>query len=370
MFCLFGCFFEQKPLFLNRMEQKTLGEVISLPETLLKSYSLTALTPLGTVSRLKTLSDTEKFDKITLLKGGSRAARARAIKLAAAQAQNSTLIVNADSQIPEAAILGNREIIDAAEPHPIEPNFPSAFEEVVWLGECYDNALLRQNRAEIIALTCQIKERTEQARRFLAAADALINDNRRIAREAADEEKIIQQAQRIAKNFSGGGFNETACVFSSSIFGGELQNQLKKPKTVVALQDELGCCSGVFLRELHRCLKIAGCEVVAGYSPFSPYERLEQLILPEQGVAFLLDNSRIKCPFEPDKVIHSRRFTDKEKLAACKSRIAFNKKAAQQMLQRAAQLYKEGEEFAGKLDAIYDSALNEQKFEAVCKRLG
>ena len=83
----------------------------------------------------------------------------------------------------------------------------------------------------------------------------------------------------------------------------------------------------------------------------------------------MLDNSRIKCPFEPDRVIHSRRFTDKEKLAACKSRMVFNKKAAKQMLQSAAQLFNEGEEFSGKLDAIYDSALNKQKFEAVCGRI-
>lgn len=351
------------------MEQKTLGEVILLPETLLKSYSLTALTPLGTVSRLNSLCDAEKFDKITLLKGGSRSIRARAIQFAAKQAKNSVLITNADSQIPEAAILGKMAIIDAAEPHPIEPKFPSAFEEVIWLGDCCDSALLRQNRKQIIALTRQRDERQEQARRFLAAADALANDNRRMAREAVDEEKIVIQARRAAKKFSGSGFKETACVFSSCIFGGELQNQLKKPKTVVALQDELGCCAGIFLREIYRRAKIAGCEVVAGYSPYSPYERLEQVILPKQGVAFLLDNSRIKCPFEPDRVIHSRRFTDKEKLAACKSRIAFNKKAAKQMLQSAAQLFKEGEEFSGKLDAIYDSAIDEQKFEAVCGRI-
>ncbi len=344
-----------------------------MSDSLLKSYSLTTFTPMGTVSRLDLLCDSGRFDRVILLKGGSRLSRAGVILSAKSAAESrslsATLLTNADTARPEAVIFGRTALLDAAAPCPIEPKFPSALEEIFWLGEWQNNALLSRSLGELQSLDRQAKQREERAQRLLAAADSLLGDSRRMAREAIDEQKVVIQAKKAAKRLSGKGFEETVCLFSGCFSHGELCSAINRPKTVVALQDETGCCAPLFLRELYRQAKNAGCPVIAGYSPFAPYERLEQLILPRDNIGFFTENSRISSPFEPDRVIHSRRFTDRERLSAFKNRISLNKKAAKQLILSAKQIFDEEQALLEKADRIYDSALDEKAFSACRERL-
>lgn len=342
-----------------------------MPENPLKSYSLTALTPFGEISRLESLCDSRKFDRVHLLKGGSRTARETVLKhcFEAAMGENfsPTMITNADTAAPEAVFWGKTAVISAAAPHPIEPKFPTAFENIIWLGECFDSKILRQRLGELTELTQLAQQRERQALRLLSSAWALMSDSRRMANEAVNGEKLLRQAKKTAPKLPSGEFSETSCIFSSCFSQNRRIGQLEKPKTVIVLQDELGCCAPVLLREVYSRAKSAGCEVIAGYSPYSPYERLEQLILPQAGIGIFTDNSRVKCPFDPDHVIHSRRFTDRERISACKNRLSLNKKAAKQLLSAAERLFGEREQLLSQTDAVYDSALNEEALMKICQ---
>lgn len=344
-----------------------------MPANPLKSYSLTALTPLGEISRLENLCDSRKFDRVFLLKGGSRSARESVLKqlfeTAAEKNFAPTVITNADTAAPEAVFWGKTAIISAAEPHPIEPKFPSAVENVIWLGDCFDSENLRQNLGELKVLANLAGEREKQSLRLLSAAWALMGDSRRMANEAVNMEKILRQAQKAAQGFSGGEFSETACIFSSCFSKNHCVGQLEKPQKVIVLQDEIGIFAPIFLREVYCRARAAACEVIAGYSPYSPHEQLEQLILPQMGIGFFTDNSRVKCPFDPDRVINSRRFTDKARLAACKNRLSLNKKAAKQLIGSAEQLFSEREQLLARTDAIYAAALDSEALTKICLKL-
>lgn len=344
-----------------------------MSDTVLNRYFLSAHTPLGFVSRLGALCNHQRFERVLLVKGGSESMRSRLIERIAAAAQDMgfevTRIAGASAGKTEAAFWQNAAVIDSALPHPIEPQYPSVVEEVLWLGDCMEDKKLILRRNEIIALKTSERELLEQSRRFLSAADALLGDNRRMAREGLDEEKISRQAKRLAqKLFKGSGFCETPCILSDCF--GALQSCIKLPDgmRVISLQDENGCCAPLLLRELFSAARFAGCKVMAGYSPFAPYERLEQLILPELSLAFLTENERLPLPCEPDRVIHSRRFTDKAQLSRFKSRISFNKKAARQMLNRSRELWLEAQEIGQSADRLYEDALNARSFEICCEK--
>ncbi len=344
-------------------------------KTHLKRFYLSANTPLGFVSRLNLLCDADKFSRIILLKGGTRGKRAelisRAAKAAGAAGQCVHLAVSVDSEnVSEAAFWGDTAIIDSAQPHAIEPHYPGAVEEILWLGGCFEAEKLRHKKAEIIALTSKEERLREQSRRYLCAADALYNDNYRIALEATDLDKIERQADRIAaKAFKGSKAIEEVRIFSDGYHLLPELSAMDFVKTVVLLEDEYGPSSGLLLKALHKRALSSNCHIISGYSPLAPFERLEQLIFPELSLAFLTTNERLIATCEPQRIINARRFTDKKVLSAYKNRLAFNRKAARQMLQQSFGLLQNAQKAQAELELCYNNALIPSQFDQLCKRV-
>lgn len=335
-------------------------------------FYLSAYTPLGFVSRLGLLCDPSRFKQILLLKGGTGKERSRLIEAVAEKAEQKGYQVKRVASAVnkggcEAAFWEDRAIIDSAVPYSIEPRFPSAFEEILWLGSCWKSAQIVLARKEIAELAAKETELTEQALRFLNAADALYADNSRMVKSAVDTQKTERQAQRIAqKLFEGKGFFEQPCIFSTCF---EALPEIKAcsfAENVVSLQDENGICAELLLKSLYTYAKEKGCSIISGYSPFAPYERLEQLILPELSLAFITENERL-CPNRsPDRVINARRFVNKQKLSEYKNRLSFNKKAAQQMLLSSKSLFADAFAVRERINSYYDEAFDEAIFEQAC----
>lgn len=343
-------------------------------KTHLTRFYLSANTPLGFVSRLNTLCDVDRFSRILLIKGGTRKRRAELINFAARAADAAGymvhLAVSADSaSAPEAAYWGDTALIDSAQPHVIEPRYPGAVEEILCLDDCFDTGKLRQNKASIIVLTNKEDRLREQSRRYLCAADALCNDNYRIALEATDLEKIDRQADRIAaKAFSGSKAIEEIRIFSDGYKMLPEISSMDSFKNVVLLEDEYGPSSGLLLKALHKRALSGNCHIISGYSPLAPFERLEQLIFPDLSLAFLTANERLAVTREPQRIINARRFTNKNILATHKNRIAFNRKAARQMFQQSHSLLQNAQKVHSELELIYDDALNQAQFNRLCER--
>ncbi|MFV0497262.1 MAG: hypothetical protein ACK5L0_03700 [Candidatus Fimivivens sp.] len=344
-------------------------------KTHLTRFYLSANTPLGFVSRLNTLCDADKFSRIVLLKGGTRKRRAQLITAAAKAAESAGhcvhLVVSVDStSAPEAACWGDTALIDGAHPHVIEPHYPGAVEEILWLGPCFDTEKLRQNRSAIIALTDRESSLREQSCRYLCAADALRNDNYRIALEATNLEKIERQADRIAeKAFKGQKSIEEVRIYSDGYQLLPEISSMDSLKNIVLIEDEYGPSSDLLLKALHKRAVTQNCHVICGYSPLAPFERIEQLIFPELSLAFLTVNERLTVTCEPERIINARRFTNKKILAAHKSRIAFNRKAARQMFQQSHSLLKSAQKVHDQLELLYDSALDQACFDQFCRQV-
>ena len=127
-----------------------------------EAFYLTAVTPLGPVSRLGSFFDVSRFDKAVLLKGGTSRLRARLLALAADEAEKRGFAVKRvlSPERPgesEAVFWNKTAILDSCYPCCIEPEYPSVFEEILWLGECFDGKLLKSYREDIIQLKNRIK---------------------------------------------------------------------------------------------------------------------------------------------------------------------------------------------------------------------
>jgi len=334
---------------------------------ILSNFYLSAVTPLGFSSRLAAICDPELFDRIILLKGGSPAMRSQLLSDAAEYAEKGGAavkrILSAFNKDRSEAVFWNRTaVIDAAAPSPIEPGLPTAFEDIVWLGGCYDSLGLRQKREELIDLDNSESDALEQSRKLLFAADELQKHNSRAALRCADIGKIERQALRSAKKYirpSGGAVHS---FISRSQFGSRIVS-LPPDFSLTLLQDSHGGCAQLFLKTLLWEAKRQKCHVIVFYSPLAPYQLIDLLLLPDPKVCFAVESPQLSIAHPVSSIINARRFTDKHRLAQLSDHLKFNKKAADKLYQRAGFYFDQASCFRQKKEKIYNCFLNDAAFD-------
>lgn len=272
------------------------------------------------------------------------------------------------------AVISNKfkiSIADGTPPHVIEPKYPGAFETVVNLTDCWDEEKLQRKRGEIVELCTRNSTCHDRCCRFLTAASSLIYDTYRIAVECTDPEKIARYARRLAaKEFRATDVDRgtEAVRFLSTVTPQGLITYTDSVKTmcdrVYLIDDEWGASSRLLLSALRSAALSAGLDIITCYCPLSPYEKLEHLIIPSIGMAFITTNRYSNLSLEPCRRIHAKRFTDMVKLKTRKQRISFNRKAAQEMLGEAVKLLVESKNIHDEIESYYIASMDYKKVDA------
>lgn len=342
-------------------------------------FFLGANTPLGFVSRMDQLCDPQHFARVMILKGGPGDGKAMllsrvAAALEAAGRSTERIACPLSPDRLDAVATADAAVLDGSAPYLVEPRYPGAVENLVWMGDCWDERALRARREEILTLTRQKDLLCEQSARYLAAADALLADNWRLALESTDAAKIERQAERIAsKEFSSGsGASERVRLLCAMTASGYLlfsDTARLLADRIVLIEDEYGPSSSLLLASLRRRALEAGCAVLSCPSPMAPFERIEHLFLPELSLGFVTSNSLAQPKLEPVRIINARRFTVRAALSLHKKRIGFNKKAARQMLLQAQALLADALATRRALEAIYAPAVDFEQVESLACRV-
>lgn len=344
-------------------------------------FFLGGLTPHGYVSRLGELTNPARARRVILLRGAPGCGQKVLLETAAQALARSgaafeRICCPLAPQTLDALVSAQVAVIDSAPPHTIEPRCPGVVETTVDLTACLDEAALRERREEVIALTDRIGQLFSQAARYLAAAEALYADNRRLALAATDTAKIERQAERIAKNSFGStrgeeGHEEVRLLSALTPDGMALLDETarKLAERIVLLEDEHGSSSGLLLAALRRRALAAGLRVIACPAPFAPYERLEHLFLPELSLGFLTAGGLCRPTVEPLRVINARRFTDREALAPLRKRMTAQRKAAVQLLAQAQTLLADAAAAERERRGIYRAACDPSAVDALTQRV-
>ena len=109
-----------------------------------------------------------------------------------------------------------------------------------------------------------------------------------------------------------------------------------------------------------------GHDVISCMCPLAPHSRIDHLLIPDCGLALLTEN-----PFHdfsslvPDRRIHSKRFLEVEGMRSFKKRLAFNQKAAAQMIEQAVGSLQDNKLLHDRLEKIYLSAMDFSMMDVV-----
>lgn len=340
-------------------------------------YFLGANTPVGFVSLFDGLYCAHKGWRCCLIKGGPGSGKSTLMKYAASEIEKRGYEVervhcSSDPESLDAIRCEKLKIAvaDATAPHVIEPLYPGAVEFIIDPGTAWDKKLLRENADDIIALTKECGEHHARAVRFLKAAGVLISDSRRMQAQITNEEKIALYCKRFIKrntHISPKEGSERKIMLSALTPNGAVffKNTVKHyAETVIEIDDSVGYTVKKTVDRLRLEAIKSGLDIITAYCPIDPHGAPEHIIIPSLSIAFVRRH-RLYGDTDFDRTVHATRFVDKVGMQKRKARIAFNTRAADEMLFEAVSALKDAKRVHDELEKIYIRAMDFEKLDTL-----
>ncbi len=260
--------------------------------------------------------------------------------------------------------------------HVIEPKYPGAFESLVDITSCWNETMLRDCRKEIVQLTQNCSKCHEHCCRFLSAAGSLAADTYRIALDCVDTAKLAGYCGRLSerelrpvKKTPG----KESVRFLTAVTNKGVAKFTGTAKLlcdrIYLINDDMGAVSRLLLNSIRTKALAAGYDIISCYCPLAPFDKLEQLFVPELRLGFMTSNRfhDFSMEIDPYRIVNSQRFTDNDQLKSGKKRLSFNRKAMVQMVRQAEILLAEAKQLHDELEGYYISATNFDKVDALTK---
>lgn len=349
----------------------------------LPRFFLGANTPRGFVSRFDQVPDYENDRACYLLKGGPGSGKSTFMKTFAAEltrrgARPELIYCASDLRSLDGVIAPELGVsmLDATPPHGMEPQYPGACETLIPLGNCWDERALKESKAEIIAAFRSYRALQARAVSYLAAAGDLMGEVLAIANTCISQEKILACAARIcAAEFShkkrpGPGRERQRFLSAVTADGVWLWSSTVRLlcRKIYVIEDDCGAVSKLFMAAVRKLALDAGLGIVSCRCSLFPDSKYEHILIPELSLAFLTSNKRHQPEVTPYRVIHARRFTNKERLAMHKFRIRFTLRAATELVREASVCMKEARDEHDRLEQYYIPNMDFEKVGRMLKK--
>lgn len=255
-------------------------------------------------------------------------------------------------------------ILDATAPHALEPSAPGADEVVVSLYHTLDSAALHAHRDEIRELFARSAALRGRASRYIASAGSLLLDSRRAEACSTNFEKVRRYVKRLCARLlprtEGPAREELRLLTAISPKGPVFYRGTVRAlaERVIVFQDEYGAVSRLLL-ELIRAEALArGHRLITCPCAMHPEDKIDHLLLPELGLAFVTENSWHPAQLPGAQVVRCVRFLDRENLSAYRARLRFNGRAAAELIEQAAALMAQAKSCHDELETYYRAAVD------------
>lgn len=335
------------------------------------------LTPDGYASHLEDSYDPEDGWRTYLIKGGPGMGKSTLMKRVLADAAGRGERVRripcpSDPDSLDGVVLEDRKIclMDATAPHIVNPKYPVVCETLVDMAAACDPEKLGDSGAAIRETDRRLNGYYRRASRYLAAIAALQKDSYRVAYDACDRARATRFAAGLADRLipqKGGRGRETTVFLSALTPKGHLvfsETPGLLCDRVVALEDEYGAASRLILSTLRMAALEAGYDIFTGMCPLAPEEKVEHLLIPELRLGFVTRNRWLALP-STERIVHARRFMDVAALHQKRQRLAFNRRAVNELIAGTCQTLSQAKAIHDQLEALYAPAMDYEKLDAI-----
>ncbi|MGN0663198.1 MAG: hypothetical protein ACI4LE_08615 [Faecalibacterium sp.] len=264
----------------------------------------------------------------------------------------------------------NAAILDATAPHTLEPNAPGADEIVVSLYHTIHADALHAHRDEVKALFERNAALRGRAARYIASAGSLLLDSRRAEACSTNFEKVRRYVKRLCARLlprTDGPAREelrllTALTPQGPMFYRSTIQTLAD--RCLVFRDEYGAVSRLLLELLRAEALARGYSIITCPCAMHPEDKIDHLIIPSLGLAFLTDNSWHSVQFPGAQVVRCTRFLDHDNLSNYRARLRFNYRAAEELIEQATALMAQAKSCHDELETYYRAAVDFGAVEA------
>lgn len=188
-------------------------------------------------------------------------------------------------------------LLDGTAPHVVDPKNPGAVDEIIHLGDFWDEAGIRKNKKEIIECNKEVGRTFARAYKYINAAYAIYKDNIEIVKLCIDKGKTNSEISKVINDL----FKNDALapnpgkdrkLFGSAITPNGLVNYLPtvlKTDTVYVLNGLPGTGTEDMLQRIKSSALERGYNVLSLYCALDPL-KLEHLIIKGKNVSFTTSN--------------------------------------------------------------------------------
>lgn len=346
-------------------------------------FFMGANTPRGFVSRFDGLADPAEGGRLWVVKGGPGTGKSTLMKevraaLAPYCREIHSIRCSADPGSLDAVVFPEHRlaIADGTPPHPLEPRYPGAFENVVSVCGCWDQDALYARRREIEELSDFCGELHREAANALRCGCRLVGEGRALLSRAVKREKLADFCRAFARREFPAA-PEAPEETRRLLWAVTGEGRTAYPATLSALcprlwvlEDDWGEVAGPMASLLRELALEAGLPVLTGLDPLAPADRPEAVLVPQLGVGFASCGAfgMPEAPWPGAKKMRASRFLDPAALREHRRRLSFLSGAAGSLFDQASARMQEARLAHDDLEKIYASAMDFEAVKALAER--
>lgn len=202
-------------------------------------------------------------------------------------------------------------MLDGTSPHVVDPKNPGAVDEILHLGDYWNESGIRRFKTEILTTNQAVGKLFGRAYRFIKAAKVIHEDLEFLVSEGFQPGQANLKAQALCKNIFGDapiaykpGFLRK--LFASAITPDGFKNYLATLVTplsrIFMVSGAAGSGKATLIAKIAEQGIARGYNCEAYYCPFDP-QKMEHLLIPDLGVAVTTAVEPHRVEVEPEKAI-------------------------------------------------------------------
>jgi len=311
-----------------------------------------------------------KYKKVYILKGSAGCGKSTFMKRVGEKALRKGLYVefircSADSRSVDGILIPDMgfAIIDGTAPHIMNVKYPSARENIINLGEFWDEKKLRSSRDTLISLTDRKLFCYDNIYRALSAAGSIRDIRAAQINKTVQTDKLSAFANRICSKLilPSSGEERVRIQTAYNQNGFDSLPTFSSAKNIYLIRDkyDIAC---LLLGLIRSYAERIGAERVVSYDPID-LTKPEAVYFPSGDILFVPENRFVVADNRviDNKPINTARFIDKKAFSEIRQKDRALFKLYNALLDTAKQYFTEAADIHDSIERIYIRAMNFEK---------
>lgn len=329
-----------------------------------KKYFAASNSAEGFVNYFPEIFNRERCSKIYIIKGGPGTGKSRFMRDVANEAESRGLNVkyyycssdpdSLDGIIIEEMRLG---VLDGTAPHVYEPSLVGAREQIINLGDFWDEKRLSESLKDIEELASKKSKSYQRAYMLLAAYGKLIKAENSLVAPCVNKKKLVGAVNRYLHKLPESGTPTEEIALCRAVgMGGKrkFETYEKNAKQLFSVNDSYHAAH-YFLGEIVAAARRKNMSFTVSYDPIMP-SRPDAVCLCDAGITFVIGEH---C----ERKINIKRFIDETELKQNKDLLKRLESTAKGLESLVFDAFEEIKKYHFALEEIYMSAMDFDKKE-------